>query len=306
MVTRSSFCVLLVLLGCAGGPASPAEQASSIVTLHAPSLARGSLSVAGVGLGPDAFARVLADPAVTTLTDLRLSDNALDTASVAALLASPKTSSLTTLDLAGNPIGDEGLRLIAASPRFPALDTLRLERIGAGPTGAAALGGVTGTITIRQLDLGGNPLRDAGALALVGLPVAASFTLEDAQIGPAGARAMVAGVQCPRLSLAGNPVGSGGLHGLTQLSPLLTELSLDHALLGPMDALTLAELPAPGLRRLSLRGNALGSEGVRALVKASWFATLDTLDVRDVGADGATSAAITAAWGGRPGLSIGG
>lgn len=299
------FAVALVALlgGCTPSPPSVERRVDDVVTQRGASLSRGALTVIGEGLDDAVIGGLVADARVTTLTDLGLADNALGAGAVRALLDSPKTEGLRALDLSGNPLGDGGVATLAESPHLATVETLLLARVGATGASVSALAASPHATALRQLDLGGNLLGDAGGAALAGLTVRARLAADDAGIGGAGVRALLEAANVPRLSLAGNPVGAGGLAGLTRLSPAIVELSLAGALLGPGDAVTLAAIDAPGLRRLSLRGNALGDEGVRAVANAPWFARLTHLDVSDTGAGGATLTGLQEAWGDRGGLT---
>lgn len=293
----------LLALACAAGPPPTDWRIEEVVTLRAAGLARGALTMRGEALDDDFVLGLLADPRVQHLTDLGLAENRLGPASVQALLTSSKSEGLRALDLSDNPIGDEGLRALATSPRLATVDTLLLASVGASSAGVTALLAAP-LPALRQLDLSGNAVADAGASALVPVVIATRLTVEEAGIGASGARALIGEAHTPRLALAGNPVGTGGLAGLAAISPELRELSLVRTRIGAGDAAALAALPAPDLAVLDLHGNPLGDEGVRALASAPWFATLTTLDLRETGASGASYTAVRTAWGDRPGLQV--
>lgn len=294
-----------LVLACAAGPPPVGRRVDDLVTWHRPALVVGVLTLDAAGVDDPTFQALLADGRVERLHDLRLPGNQLGAASVSALLASPKSQGLRVLDLGGNPVGDAGLQALAGSPRLATVQTLVASEVGATATGAMAIATSPHATALRQLVLSGNDVADSGAIALAELPLGASLALDDARIGAAGARALLTRARAPRVSLAGNPIGGGGLAGLESLSSAVQGVSLARARLGPGDAVVLAGLPAPGLRELDLHGNAIGDEGVRALVGAPWFATLTRLDVRDTGASGATLQGLADAWGARSGLDTG-
>lgn len=297
--------LLIGLTGCFAGPPTDTQRYAALADARQVSLARGTISADGEGVD-DALIRLLVDdPRTLSLTDLGLAHNHITAAGLGVLLASAKSEGLQVLDLEDNPIGDAGLLAIASSPRLATLEVLQLAHTGVGPEGASALAAAApNALALRQLDLGQNALGDAGALALASLPVAARLSLEEAQISATGARALLETARCPRLLLGGNALGSGSLAGLTKLSPSLEVLVLTRTRIGAGDAVTLASLPAPALRELDLRGNALGDEGVRALAKARWFGQLTRLDIADTDATSVSLEALQALWGERGGLVV--
>jgi uncharacterized protein (TIGR02996 family) len=115
-------------------------------------------------------------------------------AGVAALAGSPYLTRLKTLYLNGNPVGDDGAEALAASPHLSALEFLQLNHSGVGDRGVMALARSEHLTLLQTLYLGGgNPITDAGALAVAsaaGLPRLVELHLWESQIGEAGARAL--------------------------------------------------------------------------------------------------------------------
>ena len=109
---------------------------------------------------------------------LDLESNGLSDDDVQALCASPHLAELHTLQLWCNRIGDAGLRGLIAAP-LPKLTRLDLSGNQISDAGALALADSTFLTRLRLLDLASNQINDAGALALIGSPhVAARAHLE--------------------------------------------------------------------------------------------------------------------------------
>lgn len=290
--------------GGSGGSAGRAARVDGLVGTRARALADGSLVMAGEDIDDALLLAILDDPRVPDLRDVELFDNALTAEGVHTLLTHPKTARPRTLHLGSNPVGDEGLVALAGSDRLASVENLYVGKVGATALGVAALARSPHATSLKLAQLGFEPLGDEGAIALVGLRTG-SLLLDEAGIGGAGARALLAGAAAPALSLNGNPVGPGGLSGLPALAPRLVSLSLKKTGLGAADAAALASAPAPALRHLSFSYAPLGDAGVRALLGAPWFAQLVSLDVTGTGASAESYAALRAAWGERKGLSAG-
>ena len=129
--------------------------------------------------------------------------------------------------------------------------------------------------------------------------------LPRAEIGGAGARALIAGTDAKVLVLEGNAL-AGGLTGLTQISPKLEELTLDACALTASDIEALAALPEPeGLKLLELSGNPdLAEAGIAALATIPWLRSLEKLVVMESGASLEHRQAVVDAWGVRSGIKI--
>ena len=144
------------------------------------------LSLRGNRIGDAGLQALSRSPIATALTDLDLTDCAITEAGLPFLDA---FTALKRLSLAENPLGADGARTLAALDLAPRLDELTLDRTNLGADGLAQLRkrltvahlsvahcGIDGTLggtggTLRpsgSLQLGGNPLGDAGASALVG------------------------------------------------------------------------------------------------------------------------------------------
>ncbi|MDP2313198.1 MAG: hypothetical protein Q8P41_09860 [Pseudomonadota bacterium] len=291
-----------LLLACGG--ASPGGRVDGLVGTRARMLEDGGLVAAGEHIDDALLLAILADPRVPDLRDVELADNAITVVGVQALLDHAKTAGLRALHLGSNPLGDAGLVALAGSSRLANVERLLLGNVGATSAGVAALAGTRNASALTMVELGYQAVGDHGAVALVGLP-AGTLLLQKAGIGGVGARALLAGAAATSLTLDENPIGAGGLVGLTALAPTLMSLSLKQTALGPADAAALAALPAPALRHLSLAYADLGDDGVHAIAGAPWLGQLKSLDLTGTRASAAAYAALRAAWGERGGLSAG-
>ena len=157
---------------------------------------------------------------------------------------------------------------------------------------------------VDALDVGFQQLGDAGGLALAGLSPRDQLLLQKAGIGGEGARALLSRSRARTLKLEGNPLGRGGLAGLSRVSPALVSLDLTSCGLGAADLTTLASAPATGLRSLVLDYNPTGDAGLRALAGAAWLGQLDALSVMGAKAGDAARTELRRAWGDREGLTL--
>jgi uncharacterized protein (TIGR02996 family) len=151
---------------------------------------------------------------------------------------------------------------------------LRLRLTG---TDVARLAGWPVLSRLRALDLGSNPVGNAGAAALASsshLAALESLQLAWCEVGPAGAAALAQAKHLGRLRvlwLENNPVGDEGARALVASPHLAGLRSLDLFGCGLTPAGVVALAGEPGLRRLTrldLRGNALDDAGAIALAES--------------------------------------
>jgi hypothetical protein len=261
-------------------------------------LARGSLMLGSdVAVDDDELRAILDHPKVPPLTMIDVFAGRLGPAGVRALAASDKVRGLDDLRLGSCPIGDDGLAILAAA--LPALTRLAAPNVGATARGAEAV--AAGRWRLVRVELGHQAIGDDGARALAGLALD-HLLVQDAGIGGAGARRVIADGQVVNLTLDGNPIGAGGLVGVERISSATRTLFLAKAGLADADLEALATASAPALRALSLRYHAGGDAGLAALARAPWLAQLEALDVTGSRRGGGLTA-LAAAWGARPGLT---
>lgn len=108
-------------------------------------------------------------PELSRVRSLDLENNQLDDDDLAALSASPHLVEVTTLLLWSNHVGDDGVRALATAS-LPRLARLDLSGNGVTDAGALALADSTFLSRLRLADLSGNQITDPGALALIGSP----------------------------------------------------------------------------------------------------------------------------------------
>jgi hypothetical protein len=230
-------------------------------------------------------------------------------------------------DVGGVDDPAEVVRSLAACRWLPGLRSLRLSvhGLGAGPH-AAALAGMAGLASLRELALSGCGLDDVGVAALAGSPNFArlthfavqscaerrlwpqlaaarwngsleSLTVESCAVGAAGLRPLLAPGILPRLralSVGHNFLDASAARDLATWPALaeLRELRLDGNPIGDGGAEQLQRSPfLTGLRVLHLQACGLTQRGVLALVNA----TMPLLEVLDLGTnDGTNEAALTA------------
>jgi hypothetical protein len=292
--------VLLVGLSCGGGM----DRVDQLLVERLRAVEKGTLMIPSARLTDAELEAVLSDPRVPALQELTLHHNQLTADGVTTITTSPKLAGLSTLDVSNNPVGDEGLSILAVSPVLDPLRVLSLAAVGASAEGVRALTQGAHVDGVAEIDLGFQALGDAGAQALASWPPRDKLLLQKAGIGGPGARALLEQGQAATLKLKENPVGEGGLTGLSQISPALVTLDASACGLGPADAAALAGAAAPGLRSLELDHNALGDAGLRALASAPWLGQLQFLSVMGGKASPAARSDLQRAWGQRPGLTI--
>lgn len=236
-----------------------------------------ALDLSGNGLEECDFARLAVIPSGEQVQALSLGGDGLTAAAVEVLAHSLLVANLTELDLAGSNLGCEGLANLCRWPGLDHLESLGLDDCDLdsraiqtlGARGCAKLASATlagnhldaegaealargpapggpGLATLCRLDLDGNPLGDAGAVALVkspALPRLAILSLSDCDMTDAGVTALARSpglARISRLRLGGPDLGPDSARALIG-SPYTTALqSLDLAAAIPQPHLRLA------------------------------------------------------------------
>jgi uncharacterized protein (TIGR02996 family) len=246
----------------------------------------------------DAGLEVLAGaPLLGRLHTLGLSHNAVSDAGVAALAASEHAAGLASLDLGDNPaLGDAGVQAVAGSPHLARLTHLGLSQYRAvrerssvlTEAGARALASSRFLAGLTSLDLSGQSLLgDAGARALAeshSLTRLRALTLSGCGITHLGMRSLGAAPfagELASLDLDDNNLGNEGAEALASAAwPGLRKLSLRYDAIGARGAIALASSPGlAGLVQLDLIGNSLTDAGVKALAQSPHLKRLRTLNV---------------------------
>ena len=160
-------------------------------------------------------------------------------------------------------------------PAAPALVELHVPNIGATPDGIAAFSAAA------QLDgvalfIGHQEVGDAGGIGLARCSGIATLDLERAQVGPAGAVALLSHTTAQKLSLRDNPIH---LDGLQALSPTLANVSFKMTPLTEADLVALSTAPAPGLTELSFEQVPITDGGLEAVRTAGWLGQLEALSI---------------------------
>jgi uncharacterized protein (TIGR02996 family) len=173
------------------------------------------LGLAGNRIGDAGAADLLSWP---NLTGLMLNGNEIGPAWIAGLVDSPLIACLRSLFLDGNNIGNEGVRFLADCPRPIRLDRLGLSYNDIGPIAITYLIRANWLRNLKELALGSDPIRSAGAKTLAvlassgQLPKLKVLFLQLARIGDAGAVALAdspLSSQLELLELTGNRLGKG-------------------------------------------------------------------------------------------------
>ncbi len=178
------------------------------------------------------------------LRSLALQGNRLAADGLRQLGAAPVTAGVESLDVGDNTLGAGAFEGLTAE-MFPVLLSLSAMRTGLGASGVSSLGATAFTPRLRALNLGGNTLGPAAALALAALPLRSLNVLD----------------------LRDNPLGDTGLGHLLRADWLtgLLHLDLSETGIGAAGAEVLAT--APGLDRLIALD--LGGNSIPAPIRAS-------------------------------------
>lgn len=122
-----------------------------------------------------AGARVLAARVPAGLADLDLRHCALDADAAAELAAGAWPAVVRRLDLGRNPLGPDGVAHVAAAEAFAGVRSLGLHQVGADDRAVAELTRGRCWATLVELDLRQNPITEAGAGAVLAAPVPPDF-----------------------------------------------------------------------------------------------------------------------------------
>lgn len=213
-------------------------------------------------------ARVLPDlvqcPLLAFVEELDLGWGGLGNGGVERLVRSPHLGAVRALDLGFNGLDDAAARAVARASTLPQLQALALNDNGSiTGDGAAALADSPFLAGVRELDLSGNDVNEAGVRAVVK--------------GRATARLHA-------LALNGNHIGDAGVAVL--VGSELFHRMLDHHphidwrrnSVGPAGAAALAEsAELARVAGLDLSENYLGDRGVFALCRSGRLGTVRTL-----------------------------
>lgn len=165
------------------------------------------------------------------LRTLALQGNRLVTHSLHQLGAAAVTAGVESLDVSDNNLGAGAFGGLTTE-MYPALCSLSAMRTGLGTAGVSTLGGAPFAPRLRALNLGGNTLGPAAALALAALPLRSLLVLDlrDNQLGDGGVNHLlragwVAGLL--HLDLSENGVGAAGAEALIEAPGLDRLIALD-------------------------------------------------------------------------------
>jgi uncharacterized protein (TIGR02996 family) len=182
------------------------------------------------------------------------------------LIQSPLLARIRELDLCDNDLGNSGVKQLTASPHFKALDSLDLALNGIDDAGVKALARASSLPGMTSLSLSvNNSITSAGVMELAESPFLSrliALDLSGNDVDEAGVRAVVSSktlVSLQSLRISDNPIGDGGVAALAQ-SELLSRLFARTT-------------------RLELRGNLIGSDGVRALAASPSASRCIALDL---------------------------
>jgi hypothetical protein len=228
----------------------------------------GKLTLGGIILG-EAEAEALAEADLPLLRELHVAPQQATEAALSRLGRSP----------------------IAHRLRALSLQSYWMERSRLAPDGAAALAAGSWD-ELRNLNLRGNRIGDAGAEALAGAEWISRLTLLDVQtneIGPRGLQALLAGpraVPVGCIHLGSNPIGDEGA-AVVAAAPTLAavnSLTLSHCGIGPEGAAALSSSAGVAhLAMLNLMNNRIGDPGAEALARSPHLRGLRELYLSDNG-----------------------
>jgi hypothetical protein len=129
-----------------------------------------SLRIGGNPIGDDGLSKLSESPRLRRLEVLELWDAKISPSGVRALANSSTGTGVTHLDLGTNELGDEGVKELARARSLTSVRSLRLAGCRIGATGCEALGNSEWP-RLASLNLGGNPIGDAGLAALTRSPL---------------------------------------------------------------------------------------------------------------------------------------
>jgi Ran GTPase-activating protein (RanGAP) involved in mRNA processing and transport len=221
----------------------------------------------------DAGAAALAKaPQFSKVGVLRLRACEIGAKGIAAMEHSPLAAGIRELDIADNPLRSSGIEEFSRG-RWPELHTLSLASCGIGADTVKSLQTADGLGKLIELDLSGNEVGAAGAIA--------------------ASRAKWSG-QLVRLNLARCRCAAGAVLANSDRFKHLQYLDLtDNPLNTPgIEALMASEWPE--LTDLRLSATLAGDEGVKILARSEAFARLVTLSLNRCGLTPAGLAALLA------------
>ena len=236
------------------------------------------------GLGDDVLAIVV--PAMSGLRRLRLGPLGITAPGIEALLATRACAQLTMLNLSGSTIGVDLARALADSRQLaPAV--LRLAHCSIGAAQLELLGAAPWFAELEELDLGDNPLRDRGAIALSKVPFKRlrSLALGSCEIRSGGATLLASRhlAKLRYLRLHKNPLGDAAVAALARSRARSIE-DLDLHACGITEAgvrALAASANLRALRRWQIGGNAIGDAGAQAIAASEYLRDLETLEATD-------------------------
>jgi hypothetical protein len=227
------------------------------------------------GIGEVTLLELLNEAESDSFRSVSIRDQRITAKAVTAIMTSPSTAGLNTLTLSGNPLGDEGLQVLAESPRLNQIEYLLLQDVDATPQGIALLA-ASPYLRPKSLALGWQSVGDEGASALAKASGIQDLRLESAEIGEAGAVALLEKGQAGSINLIGNPIH---LESLGSISPQIQGLNLECKSLNDADILALSRAPATGLKSLQIKRASVSDVGLAAIQKAPWFHQLESLSI---------------------------
>jgi uncharacterized protein (TIGR02996 family) len=238
------------------------------------------------------------------LVELHLAECQLDSAALRALAGCADVCELTKLCLWNNPIDGGGIAALAASPYLANLKELLLERAPLGDSigtlaslprleriqafecdiGPPALRALASESQLDSLELGTNPVCDAGAAAIAeGFDRLLALDLHRCQLSCAGVLAIARSPHLRRLEwleLAGNDLAGIGTGAAELVQPGLASLVLDECNVDDVAIEALAHAPAlADACHLYLARNPFGDRGARALATSPYLDDIISLTV---------------------------
>lgn len=240
--------------------------------------------------GGRALATALAVGRITTLT---MSVCGLRSEEFRALSAVLSESQLRVLGLIGNRFSDGDIQKFARA--LPdTLESLNLYGDDIRDAGAIALsewirlqGG-----RLKKLDVGFSGMSDRGAKAIASVLADSALlelNLEHQRIGNKGLESLVAALSesvLESLILKGNQIGNSGVEALTEVLPIcrLKTLDLSFNKIGSRGALCLAALlPHCSMENLNLSCNTISDSGAQAIAEALPMSRIRYLDLKSIG-----------------------
>jgi uncharacterized protein (TIGR02996 family) len=241
-------------------------------------------------------------PSLASLRRLRVTASRVGERGVAALVSGRGCAQLAMLDLTGNALGSAAVGALAGAARLqPAV--LRLASCKVSRASVEALAQAPWLAELEELDLGGNELQDAGALALAEVPFSRlrRLALASCSFGKNGGRGLLRSPHLARLRqlrLHENAIGDAGAVAIARSRMRsLEDLDLQQCAIRDEGVSELAGSPnLRALRRWRLGGNLIGDKGARAIADSIHTRGLTSLDLARcrIGDEGAVALAASA------------